>query len=479
MNRILLAVLLAVSPPVLATEWFVSPSGNDESGNGTVTAPFRTVMRVFNTTDGVAEGGDTVTLRGPAGNNTYNECNVRVRVPITLRSYPGERAHIHCDMNVTDSVVLQFDTGASGSTASNLELSGSEYYGVKLNTDWYTGGGEDEPGASNIVLDNLEVHDTGRDGIKVTPKCNHITIRNSEIWNTGMIYPPGTPQDDKNADGIDNVNGSNMLVEDNYIHDISTTGLYFKGGAKDVIVQRNRIENVGSGGIRVGFDTSPEFFDLAENPNYYESIRGLVRNNYVRNATYAGISIYASLDAVVVNNTIVDTAHEGQAGIYFGISFQDWDPDAGRPPSVNPTVENNLVIQDGGDCVAIRWQEEDELGQLSALDGNPGTNWNGYYNAGSTCRYVDERPGSPLGDGGSLASWQSYEDADASSLETAFSVDSTGHLPAGSPAIDRGTTRADVVDDIDHGTRTAPYDIGCDETESSGSSDTVFSSGFD
>ena len=330
MIRRFLPLLLAISPPVFATEWFVSTSGNDDSGNGSIQAPFRTVMRVFNTGTGVADAGDIVTLRGPAGNNTYNECNVRVRVPVTLRSYAGEMAHIHCDMNVADSVVLQFDPGASGSSVSNLELSGSAYYGVKLNTEWYRGGGEDLTGVSHVTLENLKVHDTGRDAIKITPKADYITIRQSEIWNSGAIYPPGTPQDDRNAEGIDNVNGSNMLVEDNYIHDIASTGVYFKGGARDCIVQRNRIENTGSGGIRLGFDTSEEFFDPGENPEYYESIRGIARNNYVYNTNYAGISVYASLDAVVANNTIVDTALGGQAGLYFGISFQDEDPDAGR-----------------------------------------------------------------------------------------------------------------------------------------------------
>jgi hypothetical protein len=60
-------------------------------------------------------------------------------------------------------------------------------------------------------------------------------VRRCEIHNTGRIYPTGTPVDDMNAEGIDNVNGSRMLVEDNWIHDIATNGLYFKGGAADVV----------------------------------------------------------------------------------------------------------------------------------------------------------------------------------------------------------------------------------------------------
>ncbi|MCB1578125.1 MAG: right-handed parallel beta-helix repeat-containing protein, partial [Xanthomonadales bacterium] len=173
---------------------------------------------------------------------------------------------------------------------------------------WYRGDGQQGHGASNVLLENLRIHDTGRDGIKITPKCDHVTIRRSEIWNTGAADAPGTPLEQRNAEGIDNVGGSFMLVEDSHVHDTATTGIYFKGGASDVIIQRNRIENAGMSGILIGFDTSEEFFDLEANPEYYEALRGVVRNNLIRNTGYAGIGLYAARDAVVVNNTIIDAA---------------------------------------------------------------------------------------------------------------------------------------------------------------------------
>lgn len=125
-----------------------------------------------------------------------------------------------------------------------------------------------------------------------------------------------------------------------------------------MLIQRNRIENTGMAGILVGFDTSEEFFDLQANPEYYESIRAIVRNNIVRYTGYAGIGLYAARDAQVLNNTITDAGRLGHAAIYFGIPFQDWDAKAGRPPSVNPVIRNNLIVQDGGTCVEIRWTRE-------------------------------------------------------------------------------------------------------------------------
>ncbi|MGY0611383.1 right-handed parallel beta-helix repeat-containing protein [Luteimonas sp. A501] len=444
--------LLAASFPGLAAEWFVSTAGSDSTGTGTLQKPFRTIRHAA--AGSVSSAGDTITIRGPSGNRTYNECEVRLRHRLVLRSRQGERAHIHCGN--TSDVAVRIDVNASGSRVAGLEISGG-YYGVMLMTNWEQGGPSSAHGARNVVLEDLLVHDTGRDGIKITPKSDNATIRRVEIHTTGVGYPAGTPDDSKNADGIDNVNGSGMVVEDSYIHDTATTGLYFKGGAADVVIQRNRIENTGDAGILVGFDTSPEFFDLQLNPGYYEAIRGTVRNNYVRNTGYAGIGMYASMDSLVANNTIVDAARKGHAPLYFGVTFQDWDPAAGRPANRNPMLRNNLVVQDGGRCMEIRYSSE--LGGLSGLSGSPGSDYNGFQ---ANCRFRDARPGSNLADG-SLAQWRSTTGSDANSMTATFTVDATGHLPAGSPAIDRGVALSQVLDDIDGQIRPARYDIGADE----------------
>ena len=53
--------------------------------------------------------------------------------------------------------------------------------------------------------------------------------------------------------------------------------------------------------------------------------------------------------------------------------------------------------------------------------------------------------------------------SDANSFQGNFTVDATGHLPAGSAAINAGTTVSQVTNDIDGQARQAPYDIGADE----------------
>lgn len=472
MFRSALLALVLMSTPALAAEWFVSTSGS-HSNNGSQSSPWRSVHYALNA-DSVSPG-DTITVRGPAGNNTYNECDVRVRKRVTLRSFPGERAHIHCSPIAGDTNVMMIYPAASGSHISGLEVSGSRYYGIKFQTDWEQGWNESGRGASNVILEDLWVHDTGRDAIKITPKCDHITIRGSEIWNSGASYPPGTDPDNKNAEGIDNVNGSYMIVEDNYIHDTATTGVYFKGGARGVIVQRNYIENTGAAGILVGFDTSTDYFDPSINPEWYEAIDAVVRNNVVRNARWSGIGMYAAKSPVVANNTIVNTASKYHAAIYFGITFQGWKAHAGRPATVNPLIRNNLIIQPANRaCVDIRWSHE--LGGLSGLDGSPNMDFNAYDNSG--CTFRDDRPSSESGRI-QLASWKAHSNQEHNSILASLTVDSTGHLPAGSPAIERGTALAQVTDDIDRQQRIAPYDIGADEVKAADEVEDIFRNGFD
>jgi len=269
-------------------------------------------------------------------------------------------------------------------------------------------------GASNIIIEDCKLHSSRNDVIKIKPNCNDIIIRYNEIYNSGTAYGGGSG----NAEGIDNVNGDNMKVNNNYIHDICSTGIYAKGGATDVLIEYNRIERARDAGILVGFDTSPEFFDLAINSQYYENIRGIVRNNLIIDTVFSGIGLYASKDAQIYNNTLVNVATgTNHSAIYFGITYQDWDDDAGRPASVNPNIHHNIISQPSTinrPMVEIRYANE--LGGLSALDGNPTMSNNCYYISGKNATFSDRRPGSTL-ENARLSAWQSHIGGDSGSLE--------------------------------------------------------------
>jgi len=435
---------------------WVSLSGNDLSGNGSEARPYRTIAKALSQCAGGEriENNRTIVLCS----GIYREA-VRIRWPnVTLRSAPGHWAIVQVPTDDEESgVAVTMDVDSSGSKIQSLEIIGGYYYGIKFETRW-DWGTEDRSGASDIIIEDCVIHDTGRDAVKITPQCDRITIRRCEIYASGVgVGNQGNP----NAEGIDNVNGDRMKVQECYIHDVSTTGIYFKGGAQECVVERNIIENCGGAGILIGFDTSPEYFDLTVNPEYYESLSGIVRNNIIADTAYAGIGLYAAKDARVYHNTIVRTAREGMSPLFFGITFQDWEPEAGRPPSIRPTLINNLVYQESDQRPILAIRYSDELGGLSALEGPLEIDYNCYDVAGEIW-FQDRRPEHSL-EHGDFENWKEHIGGEAHSFCANPLLDERYRLLAGSPCIDRGQPLVLVQYDVDNQPRQQPVDIGASE----------------
>ena len=457
-NVFKLAVLaccwLALSSVSLAAEYYVSTTGDDTTGSGSITSPYRSIQHVL---DNVVVSGDTIILRS----GTYSE-NIRIRkANITIKSMTGEWAVIQSVINDEDkAIAVTFDVDSDGSLLSRVEVIGGYWYGIKFNTNW----GDDptdKSGASNIIIEDCKIHDTGNACIKVTPGCDDITIRRCEIYNSGRTRADS-------AEAIDNVNGDRMRVQQCHIHDITATGLYAKGGANGMVIERCWVENCEGAGILVGFDTSPEFFDTTVNPDYYENIDGTVRNCVVMSTRYAGIGMYAAKNPKIYNNTLVDVAQDGHSGLYFGLTYQDWDPVAKRPPSVNPVMRNNIVVQSGSmNETTIEIRYDDELGGMSALLGMPVMSNNRYYVQGATASFEDNRPAYLFT--GNLAQWQSHISGDTASSEgDPQFVNAAGEnyqLSFTSPCVDGGT--ANGAPDTDYNGTARPqgqgYDMGAYE----------------
>ena len=442
----------SVSP---AADYYVSTTGDDIAGTGAITSPYRTIQ---NTLDNVVVSGDTIILRA----GTYSE-NIRIRKSsITIQSMTGEWAVIQSVIDDEDkAIAVTFDVDSDGGILSRVEVIGGYWYGIKFNTKWDWGDPTDRSGACNIIIEDCKIHDTGNACIKVTPGCDDIIIRRCEIYNSGRTRADS-------AEAIDNVNGDRMVVQQCHIHDITATGLYAKGGANGVIIERCWVENCQGAGILVGFDTSPEFFDTTVNPDYYENIDGAVRNCVVMGTRYAGIGMYAAKNPVIYNNTLVDVAQDGHSGLYFGLTFQDWDPVAKRPSSVNPVIRNNVVVQSGSmndTVVEIRY--DDELGGMSGLSGMPVMSNNRYYVQGATASFEDNRPAYLFS--GNLAQWQSHISSDTVSSEgDPQFVNAAGEnyqLSFTSPCVDGGT--ANGAPNTDYNGTARPqgqgYDMGAYE----------------
>ena len=397
---------------------YVSPDGNDAAATGSVDKPYKSV----NSALAAAKSGDTIILR----EGVYREgVNVRIRTPnITVKSAKGEWAVIDLtahDPGADEDSGVYFDVDSSGGRLQNVEVRGG-FYAVCMETKWDWGDPNDRQGASNIVIENCVLHDSKYDVVKVKPNCKNVAIRNNEIYNSGRaeVDNPNWLYGEANAEGVDNVNGGNMTVQNNYIHDIGGNGIYAKGGAANVLIENNRIERIYGAGIMVGFDASPEYFDIAVNPGYYENICGVVRNNLIIDTGWEGIGLYAAKDAQVYNNTLVNVDNGPglyHSAIYFGLTFQDWENYAGRPASINPRIHHNIVRQPSDfsrPMIEIRYANE--LGGMSALDGNPAMNDNCYYIDGKKAVFEDHRPGREL-ESAELFAWQAHIGGDEGSVE--------------------------------------------------------------
>ena len=456
-----LLFLLLFSVSLFAKEIYVSPSGSN-SGDGTINSPYRTISYALEQT----QGGDTVILR----QGEYNEA-VRIRVPITLKSYPGEHVKIYTGIdNENIDTTLTIDVDADGTVIDGLEITGGYYYGIALFTKW-DWGEEDRSGATDITIKNCNIHHTGRDCIKITPECDRVIIENCEIHHSGARYG-------ENAEGIDNVNADYMVVKDCYIHDTGSTGVYVKGGGTNAVIERNIVENCGELGVAIGFDTSPEYFDTDTNPERYEAISCVVRNCLIINTQYAGIGFYAAKNCAAYNNTLVNTANSEQSEIYFGVSLQDWEPDPDpndgigyRPPNTGITVKNNIVYRDNlstTPAVYIRtFYHDGDVGRVNGYkEGEmPNMDYNCYYHLNSSPAFYDLRPDSTM-ENASFSEWQSHINNESHSFVQNPVLTDDYKLGEGSPCIGSGDSSVPVSDDLEGNTRNSPYDIGCYQTNS-------------
>ena len=414
---------------------YVSPNGNDSNADGSKDRPYKGI----NTALAAAQAGSTIILRG----GTYKEGrDVRVQKSnITIKSAKdewaiidlttynsGNQEHSGVEFYAEDSDTHGVVTGCK---LQSVEVKGG-FYTVCFETKWEWGQA-DRNGASDIIIEDCILHDSRNDAVKVKPGCKNITIRYNEIYNSGREYAGRADFDtgENNAEGIDNVNGDKMHVHNNYIHDICSTGIYAKGGATDVVIENNRIERANAGGIMLGFDTSPQYFDRTANPKYYENISGTVRNNLIIDAGWEGIGLYASKDARVYNNTVVNAVNgrlKYHSPIYFGVATQDWNNPAGCPPNINPDIHHNIVSQPStysNRIIDIRYVRAGDVypsRDISALDGNPKMHDNCYYVIGRSATFTDNRPGSNLSDA-TLAAWKTHINGESGSIEVDPSFD--------------------------------------------------------
>ncbi|MCK9292160.1 MAG: right-handed parallel beta-helix repeat-containing protein [Bacteroidales bacterium] len=453
-KNLLLTILILTSSFVLSQNThFVATNGSDTSGNGTINNPYATLQHAL----WQCTAGDTIVMRG--GNYTGHEIRIDLD-DITIRSYENEWAVITAPIDDPDInfCIWYHKPEIIGGKLERLEIVGGYYYGIKLESNWNWGYPISERrGVSNITIKNCIIHDTGRDCLKLTPACNNLLIESCEIYNSGVgPANAGNP----NAEGIDAVNCNNLTIKNCYIHDISTTGIYSKGGSVNTVVEGNLVMETGANGILLGFYTDEEWFDPESNPILYENIDGIARNNIVINTDHAGIGLYAAKNPRVYNNTVINAAREAHAALFMntGYIWVEALNDMYAPPCSDVFVFNNIfsIAESTNRPIAqIRYYENDIN---SNMLGDCEIDYNIYYRQNGV-QFDDGISESLL----NFADWKTATGFDTNSLDENPDLDANYHLNSSSPAVDNGFAVESALYDYDGCTRTEPYDIGADE----------------
>ncbi|MBX3472999.1 MAG: right-handed parallel beta-helix repeat-containing protein [Planctomycetes bacterium] len=407
-----------------AAEWFVAPGGNDTTGTGAIGAPFATLSRAHQ----AASPGDTITFRA----GTYTGGFYITKSNLTFQGYTGETAIIALPNNVAGQDNAFYIGTAGNCTVRRLTLQGGYFYAIKIDT-------------GPCLVEDCFIHGSGRDCVKI-PGADNVTIRRCEIYNSGQ-------RDPSNAEGIDNVAGDNMLVQDCYIHDIATNGVYPKGGSIGSIIERCLIRRCGSKGISMAQSSGLAFYDTTANPEYYSCRDCIARNNIIEECEGSGIDLESALRAKVYNNTMINVAKSSNGGIR--IASADKGAPAGIVTCRDCEIRNNIIVLGSASARPMVFMgNNSHQGTLTMSN-------NRYYKQGGGSFVFWWEPTSYTLN---LAGWKTTSGTDSNSTEGDPMVGASWHLNGGSPCLDAGMTIAGFSDDYDGNTRTGTWDIGADET---------------
>jgi hypothetical protein len=407
----------------LAKNIYVAKNGNDKNA-GTLSQPLGTPAKALD----IASPGDTIYLR--EGRYVIDHFLWVDKSNLTIASNPGEKAAIvggtqENSKNPTSVII----TAANNISILNLEIEGGSYYGVKVDID-------KEPTSRNVTIRGCYIHSSGRDCIK-TFNADNLLIEDCEIGPSGL-------RDPSNAEGIDSIGSVGVTIRNCYVHDAATTGIYLKGGARNGLIERNRVEHSRGAGILLGQDTDLEFM---RDKSRYECLDSVARNNIIADTQYAGIGTYSGSNVGFENNTIYEAAKQGQAGFYVVWNSRE-------VPAQKVSFKNNIVIVNSHRPQVFIFNLSDPLvSEANLYFGNR----------------LFRRESKTLGrvDDWTFSQWKQGMKADVRSLfaDPLLDEDNLFKPRAGSPAFDRGETLGEVKVDYAGVSRPqgAAYDIGAYE----------------
>ncbi|MGD9216196.1 MAG: right-handed parallel beta-helix repeat-containing protein [Desulfobacteraceae bacterium] len=258
------------------------PTGNDNSGDGSMGSPFATIGQAL----------------------SHASAGSRIRVQAGTYGAVGGVANIQdSDTNpiaiIADGDVI-IDAGGSG---SGMQISNARYLVLQGLTFQNTGqhginiddGGDYSTPTHHVVLRDLTFRDIGSGGNNDCLKMSGV----DDFYITGCDI-----QECNRGEAIDMVGCHNGVITGNFIHDVVLNGVQTKGGSADVLIHGNRFERIPQRAINAGGSTGTPYFRPLDAAYEAAGIH-MVANTFLQTGS-APVAFVGCDTCVFANNTIIE-----------------------------------------------------------------------------------------------------------------------------------------------------------------------------
>ena len=269
-------------------EIFVSPSGNNSTGNGSQANPYQTISRAL---QGVQPGDAVRMLPGTyAGGTSLGNLAGTSNAPIWLGGVPGQARPLISG----GSTAIQLSRGRFV-ILENFEVGGATANGINCDD----GGDYANSNATRHVLfRNLYIHDIGtggnNDGLKLSG-VNDYFVLDCEFTRMSA-----------GGSGIDHVGCHRGLIARCKFTDAGSNAIQCKGGSEDIEIRWNTFTNGGARAINIGGSTGFEFFrpPLSTTMPNSEARNIRVIANLFRGSE-TPVAFVSTVNSLVANNTFI------------------------------------------------------------------------------------------------------------------------------------------------------------------------------
>jgi hypothetical protein len=273
----------------VGTTRYVATTGNDATGDGSISNPFKTLSRANN----ASTSGDTIYIRGgtyyPTSCQRLNK-NGLSTAWITYTAYPGENVIIDGrntpGAGSTDAVIQIRDANYTRVTGINISNAARSAIHIYYRDNY-------------IRIDNCSIFNTSQRGIIASPETsgldiNHVTVEHNFLNWTNNHWNANSGGETISFSGV---TVKNFDINNNYLSRTCKESIDVKNGANNGTIHHNiinctQVKSLGSAGWAGG---SP-----------WQNGRGIYADGY--SYTDSNISIYNNF--VWGNQTTIDIGAE-------------------------------------------------------------------------------------------------------------------------------------------------------------------------